>query len=333
MNEVLSQQEIDSLLNALTSGEINPDDMKVEEEKEKNKVKSYDFRRPVKLSKDYVNALHMIFENFSKIAGNSISNLIHSNLEIKIGAVEQVTFDEFIRSIPNPTLIGLFSTKPLSGTQIIEMNPSLCVQIIELMCGGSETEYTKKLKLKDGFTIIEQAILEEVILATLKSFESAWSEVVPVEVSLNNMETSPQLLQSVSPNEPMVLISLIVELLNSKSFMNVCIPFMSLEGILDKLSMKSWFDKEDDSNQETKSIIANRLNTMMVNMHVSLGKSVLTIDEFLGLEYGDVLQLNSRINDPLKLYIEERPYYLVKPGEVDRKFAVEILEYIEEDVE
>jgi len=141
LKQVLSQQEIDSLLNALNTGEIDPNAIK--EEEEKNKIKSYDFRRPIKLSKEYINTLYMIFENFSKMAGNSVSNLIQTNVDIKMGAVEQISFDEFIRSIPNPTLMGMFHSKPLSGTQILEINPHFCLQVIELMCGGTESKYTK----------------------------------------------------------------------------------------------------------------------------------------------------------------------------------------------
>jgi Flagellar motor switch protein len=148
LKQVLSQEEIDSLLKALSSGEITPENVTAEEEK--NKIKPYDFRRPFKLSKDHINSLYMIFENFSKIAGNTISNLVRNNVEIKIVAAEQISFDEFTRSVPNPTFMTIFKSKPLNGNLLIEISPQACYQIIELVCGGTEikeTVITKKKKI------------------------------------------------------------------------------------------------------------------------------------------------------------------------------------------
>lgn len=331
MNQVLSQQEIDSLLNALNTGEIDPSAIKKEEEKDK--IKSYDFRRPVKLSKEYINTLYMIFENFSKMAGNSMSNLIHSNVEIKIGAVEQISYDEFIRSIPNPTLMGVFTSKPLGGNQILEINPQFCMQVVELMTGGSQSQYSRDSKKKDSFTDIELGILEEVVLGILKAFEGAWKEIIDVKTELGSVDTNPQLVQNMSPNEPIVLISFVVELFKNKSFMNICIPYMSFENIIDKLSMRNWFDFEKDSGDFYKEILSERIKSLQVNLEVNLGNSIITVDDFLHLEDGDIIQLDKKINSPLKMYIEDKVHYLVKPGRVDNKLAVEVLQFLEEDVE
>lgn len=331
MKQVLSQQEIDSLLNALTSGEIDPASIK--EEEERNKVRSYDFRRPIKLSKEYINTLYMIFENFSKIAGNLVSNQIHTNVDIKMGSVEQISFDEFIRSIPNPTLMGLFRSKPFPGTQILEINPQFCLRVIELMCGGSESKYTKNLKKMESFTDIEQGILEEIIATILKSFEAAWTEIIELETEIDTLETNPQLVQTLSPNEPIILISFTIELFKNKSFMNICIPYMSFENIIEKLSIRNWFDFEKESNDANREILSERIRSVVVNLEVSLGKSTITVEDFLHLEHGDIIELDMKINDPLRMYIEDKVHYLVKPGELDGKIAVEVLQYIEEDVE
>ncbi|MDD2447104.1 MAG: flagellar motor switch protein FliM [Tissierellia bacterium] len=331
MNQVLSQQEIDSLLNALNSGEINPDDIK--EDEEKNKVRSYDFRRPIKLSKEYINTLYMIFENFSKMAGNTVSNLIHTNVDIKIGAIEQVSYDEFIHSIPNPTLLGLFHAKQLKGSQIIEINPQFCSQVIDLILGGSDSSYSNTVRKKDNFTDIELGVLEEVVLEIFKAFEASWSDVIDIDTELDDLQTNPQLLQNMSPNEPIVLTSFVLQLMGNKSFMNICIPYMSFEDITDKLSMKNWFDFDKDGTEDNKEVITENIKTLEVDLEVDLGRSLLTIEDFLHLELGDIIKLDKRIDDPLKMYVEDRIHFLVKPGKVDNRFAVEILQYIEEDVE
>lgn len=331
MKQVLSQQEIDSLLNALNTGEIDPEAMK--EEEEKNKVKSYDFRRPIKLSKEYVNTLHMIFENFSKLVGNLLSTQIRTNVTLAVGAVEQISFDEFIHSIPNPTLMGVFHSKPLNGNQVLEINPQFCLQVIELMCGGGESKYNKGLMKKEKFTDIELGILEEMVTSILKSFEAAWSEIIEIETEIDSIETNPQLVQSMSPNEPVILISFTVEVFNNNSFINICIPYVSFENIIEKLSFRNWFDFEKEPNDENNEIITNRLMSSIVNLEIGLGKSTITVDDFLHLETGDILQLDMKITDPLKLYVEDQLHYLVKPGEFNGKLAVQVLQYIEEDVE
>lgn len=330
MKEVLSQQEIDSLLNALDTGEI---DSKSIEQEEENKVRSYDFRRPIKLSKEYMNTLHMIFENFSKIVENLLSSQVNANVEIALGAVEQVSYDEFIRSIPRVTLIGIFETQPLGGIQLLEINPQFCMQVIELVCGGGEKSKDYKYQFDDEFTDIELGILEETVKVILQAFESAWGDIVEVETVINELETNPQLVQTMSPNEPVVLISFTVELQDRRTFMNFCIPFVSLENVMEKLSFRSWFNFESETSDEDRSALEDRVKSSQVNISAELGRTQVSVRDFLNLELGDVVTLDTLTTDPLKMCIEGIPHYLVKPGEVKGRLAVEVLEYVEEDVE
>jgi len=331
LKQVLSQQEIDSLLNALTTGEINPEEIKQEEEK--NKVRAYDFRRPIKLSKEYVNTLYMIFESFAKTSSNIMSTMVRTNVGMTLGAVEQVSFDEFVHSIPNPTIMGVFHTDPLNGTQIIEVNPQFGLQVVELLCGGAKAKETKGQR-KEKFTDIELGILEDLVNNLLKSFKSAWSEILELEPELDNIETNAQLIQTMSPNEPVVLISFVVEIFETKSFINICIPYVSFENIIDKLSIRSWFDMGktyDDSKYRDQ--IAERLVNSEVNLTVEMGGSIITVDDFLHLESGDIIQLDMKTDQPMKLYVEDKVHYLVQPGLYKDKMAVQVLQYVEEDVE
>lgn len=329
--QVLSQQEIDSLLNALDAGEIDTESLG--EETREEEVRSYDFRRPIKLSKEYINTLYMIFENFSKIAGNILSSKIYSDVDISLVVVEQISFDEFLRSIPKTTLMGIFNSKPLGGVQILEINPLFCMQAIDLICGGlGEGQSIENIDLQ-GFTDIELGILDDIVQVILESFESAWSEIIQVETEIESIETNPQLVQSMSPNEPVILISFQVKVAGDTSFMNICIPFVSFENVIDKLSFRNWFDYEQEEDPNAREILEERVLSSTVDLQVVLGKSIVTVDEFLHLESGDVLQLDVKSSEPLEMYIEDRLHYLVRPGQIDNKFAVEVLQYIEEDVE
>ena len=331
MKQVLSQQEIDSLLAALNTGEFDSDTAL--EDKEKNKVRSYDFRRPIKLSKEYINTLYMIFESFSKIAGNLLSTQIRSNAKISLGGVEQISYDEFIRSIPKSTLLGMFRSKPLTGIQILEVNPQFCVQAIDLMCGGFERSTITMPANKERFTDIELGILEEIVMSILRSFEAAWAEIIDIETELDTLETNPQLVQNMSPNEPVILISFVVDVMDNRSFMNICIPYVSFENVIDKLSMKNWFDFDKEVSEDGQEILKERIMSATANLEVVLGKSTITVDDFLQLENGDILQLDLKTTDPLKMYVEDKLHYLVRPGEVNSRIAVQVLQYIEEDVE
>jgi len=331
LKQVLSQQEIDSLLNALNTGEIDPTEIK--EEEEKNKVRSYDFRRPIKLSKEYINTLHMIFENFAKISSNILSTQVRTNINLSLGAVEQISFDEFVHSIPNPTIMGIFHCEPLNGNQILEINPHFGIQVIELLCGGAESKPDKVSK-KEKFTDIELGIIEDLVVNLLKAFKSSWSEIMELDPVLDNLETNPQLVQTMSPNEPVILISFGVEIFNNKSFINICIPYVSFENITDKLSIKSWFDM-GKSNDESryKEQITERLVTTEVDLTVEMGKTIITVDDFLHLETGDIVQLDMKTDKPMKMYVEDKVHYLVQPGRHKDKLAVQVLQYVEEDVE
>lgn len=327
MSEVLSQQEIDSLLNALTTGEIDPKALK---EEEKIKVRSYDFRRPIKLSKEYTNTLHMIFENFSKVTSNLLTTQLRHSVNITLGAVEQMSYDEFIRSIPKFTLLTLFSADNLSGTQMLEVNPQFCMQAVELLCGGGSAINPDTIAKKDKFTDIEVGMLEEVVGNILKSFEIAWSEIIETKTKILSLETNPQLGQSMSPNEPVILASFTVEIFKIKSFLNICIPYVSFENILDKLSFRNWFDFEKEVNEDSKNIISSSLMTAPVDLEVVLGNSNITVEDFLELELGDIIQLDVKSKDPLKLFIEDKLHFLVKPGKIEERLGVEILQFIEE---
>lgn len=326
MSQVLSQQEIDSLLNALNTGEIDPEALKEEE----IKVRAYDFRRPIKLSKEYTNTLHMIFENFSKVASNLLTTQLRHSVNITVGAVEQMSYDEFIRSIPKFTLLTLFSATNLSGTQMLEINPQFCIQAIDLLCGGGAAINMASWEKKDRFTDIEMGMLEEIVQNILKSFEIAWSEIIEAKTKILSLETNPQLGQSISPNEPVILASFTIEIFKLKSFINICIPYISFENILDKLSFRNWFDFEKEINDKSKDLISNCLMTAPVNLEVVLGSSNLTVEDFLELELGDIIQLDVKSKDPLKLFIEDKLHFLVKPGQIEEKLGVEILQFIEE---
>lgn len=322
--QVLSQKEIDALLVAMDSGEIDTAD--TSDELKGPKVKSYDFKRPIRLSKEYLSTITMVFEDFAKLIANQLSTQLKKPVDVKTAAIEQVSFDEFVHSVPNFTLMGVFKSTPLNGLQILEINPQFSLQIVELLCGYTEIT-SEELPNKGSFTDIELAILEDVLQSLLRSFEAAWQDIKAIDVTLENTETKPQLLQTMSPNEPVVLSTFAVTLAKQQTFINMCIPYIFFEDILDKLSFKNWFHSGKDFDASERGQLASSLDNVPVDIEVKLGESQMDVSDFLEMGEGDIIQLTNKTTKPLTLFVEDKPYFKVKPGMIENKLAVEILKF------
>lgn len=327
MGEVLSQQEIDSLLSALSSGEIAAED--IQKENEQQKIKPYDFRRPNKFSKEHINTLEVIYENYSRIVSNYISAQVRSNIQMKVASVEQITYEEFIRSMPNPTLLTNFKMPPLNGTLLLEINPQLAFQIIDLLCGGQAEGSIKARELTD----IERNIFQEVIENFLESMKLAWRDILEVNPFFESLESNPQLNQTMSPTESVTLITFTTQIADMQSFVNLCIPYFSIENIQDKLHMQYSFQEEDLSqDREYKNIIEERILSSKINLSVLLGKVNITVEDFMGLSKGDVLELDNLANESLQMYVEDKIHFFVQPGIYKEKMAVQVVDIVEKDV-
>ncbi|MGL5152064.1 MAG: flagellar motor switch protein FliM [Clostridium sp.] len=327
MAEVLSQGEIDALLSALSTGEYEPDELQKDEEK--HKIKLYDFKSPQKFSKDHIRTLELIHDNFARIMANYLTAQVRKNVKVKIETVEQITYEEFIHSIQNPTILTLFKMPPLNGTILFEINPRFSFQIIDILLGGSGERQTVSKEFSD----IDKNIMYQVSSGIISNLKLAWDDIIEVDVEVEGIETNPALNQTLAPNEPVALITLSVEMGKYSSFVNICIPYLSLEKILDKLVVQYWFKNEEDGLlEESRKKMEEGLNKVEVNLHTKLGSTQLTVDDFLRLNTGDIIKLDNNYTEPIKLYVEEEECYYVKPGKVGKNMGVEILDIIDKDV-
>lgn len=323
---VLSQSEIDSLLAAMDSGNIDED---IIEESETTRVKPYDFRRPVRLSKEYLSTITMVLEDFAKISVNLLATKLRRQVSMEMVSIEQVSFDEFIHSIPRFTLLSTLTSTDKSGIQIVEINPTVSMQMVEILCGYDESDAVFEQSGKESFTDIELSILEEMIGTFSYSFESAWKEIDDFETKVETIETNPQLLQSMSPNEPVVLATFRMKLDGHDSFVNVCLPYVFFEDMLDQLSFRNWFHSGKEVDESDHKRFVNALQPVDVDLEVLLGKSIMSIQDFLDMEEGDIIQLDNSASKPLQMLVGGKPYFHVKPGVLKDKMAIEVLEFIE----
>jgi len=323
---VLSQAEIDSLLEAMDSGDIDEETL---DNPKQPKVKPYDFRRPVRLSKEYLSTISMVLEDFAKIAVNQLSTKLRQQVQMQMVSIDQVSFDEFIHSVPKFTLLGTLSSRPQNGVQIIEINPSISMQMVEILFGAEESGAFEVDSDKEEFTDIELAVLEDVIDIFARSFETVWQETIEMETKVEAVETNPQLLQSMSPNEPVVLATFEASLNGNSTFVNLCIPYIFFEDILDRLSFRNWFHEGKEAGEAEHEKFAKKLQPVPVELKTVLGEAEISIADFLDMEEGDIIQLNNKTSKPLTMSVAEKPYFHVKPGTVEDKVAVEVLQFNE----
>lgn len=319
--EVLSQGEIDALLSALSSGEMDADDLK-KDEKEK-KVRVYDFKRALRFSKDQIRSLSRIHENFARLLTTFFSAQLRTYVQIGVASVDQIPYEEFIRSIPKMTILNIFSVHPLTGRILLEINPNIAYAMMDRVLGGRGTAVNKV----ESLTEIETKIMSQLFEKALENLQEAWSSVVDIDPMLEEFEVNPQFLQMVSPNETVVVISLNTTIGESSGMINICIPHVVLEPIIPKLSVHYWMQTQSKERKpEEYKALTKHIRKAEVDVKALLGETNITIEQFLNLAENDVIQLNQSIEEPLQLKVDNETKFSVQPGRVKKKVAVQVLE-------
>ncbi|MGG1551147.1 MULTISPECIES: flagellar motor switch protein FliM [Paenibacillus] len=328
MVDVLSQNEIDALLAALSSGEMDADELKKEDTQKK--VRAYDFKRAVRFSKDHIRSLTRIHENFARYLTTYFSAQLRTFVQISVVQVEQLPYDEFIRSIPKMTILNIFEAEPLEGRMVLEVHPNVAFAMLDRLLGGAGTTPTKI----NALTEIETIVMERIFSRAFDSLQEAWKTVIDIQPRLEALETNPQFMQIVSPNETIALISLSTKIGDTTGMINLCIPHVVIEPIMPRLSVHHWFvsQKKTRAPEEVEAL-QSRLEKTKLPLIAELGTSEISIRDFLGLTAGDVIPLQKSVEDPLQVKIGEKLKYLGSPGTVKGKMAVQITEIVNEGEE
>ncbi|MDH5721655.1 MAG: flagellar motor switch protein FliM [Spirochaetia bacterium] len=326
MTDILSQDEIDQLLNAISSGEVQAEDHSTQSEQKK--VKIYDFKRPDKFSKDQIRTVQMMHETFARLTTTALSAKLRAMVQVHVTSVDQLTYEEFIRSIPNPTTLALINMDPLKGSSILEIDPAITFTIIDRLFGGIGEHY----KLSRELTDIELSVIEGVVVHILGNLREAWSTVIDLRPRLGTIETNPQFAQIVPPNEMVMLITLETKISESEGMMNLCIPYITIEPIIQKLSAQYWFSSIRRGESEVnRKIIQGRLENVEVGVSVEVGTTELSFNDLLQLEMGQIIKLNHlKTGDDFIFKVGDRPKYKCRPGRVGSRIAVQIGEEIDD---
>ena len=324
MGEVLSQNEIDSLLAALTSGELDVSQIKDENEKS---VKNYDFRRPAKFSKEHLRTLEIIYEHYGRLISTNLPVYLRKNVQVSVASSETVTFSEFTNSLSNPVILGIVNFAPLVGNIIIDVSTNLGYTIIDRMLGGGGVPLEKNRT----FSEIERTIIEKILIVCMQLMREPWKNVVEINPVLDRLETNPQFAQIISPNDMVAIVTLNVKIGDVQGFMNMCLPYFTLESIMDRLKTRYWYSNMQENHDENyEEYVETVLKKVSIPVKAILGTSSVSVADFANLQPGDVIRLNTRVEDELSVYVGNIKKFTALPGASKDCYAVKVVSVIRE---
>ena len=325
MGDVLSQSEIDNLLAALSSGELDANEMKESNEKQ---VKNYDFARPSKFSKEHLRTLEIIFEHYGRLLSTNLPAYLRRNVQIEVMNSEAVTYSEFTNALSNPVLLSIINFAPLEGSIIIELADNLGYAIVDRMLGGTGAPLDKSR----DFSEIELIILERIMNICTNLLREPWQSVVNIEPRLERIETNSQFAQIISPSEMTSIITMNIKIGNVEGLMNVCLPYSCLESVIDKLNTKYWFSNmQVKDNEVYQDVIEVAISKAKIPIRAVLGRSTISVNDFTNMQKGDIIRLNTKIEDELDVFVGNVKKFTALPGSSSDSYAVRLTSIIREE--
>ena len=325
MSDILSQSEIDNLLKQLSDGDLDVDQIQGEDEKQ---VKNYDFSRPTKFSKEHLRTLEIIFEHYSRLVSTNLPVYLRKNVQVSVASSETVTFSEFSNALSNPSVLGINNFAPLNGNIIIEIATNLCYAMLDRMLGGSGQPLEKSREFSD----IELTILQKLLVMFTQLLREPWKNVVDISPVLSRLETNPQFAQVIAPSDMIAIVTLNMKIGDVEGMLNICLPFFTLEDVMDKLNTKYWFSTMQENHDEHyEEYIESMIRRVDIPIKAVLGRSTISVNDFLNLQVGDCIRLDSRVDTDMNVYVGNIKKFTALPGTDRDSYAVQITSVIREE--
>ncbi len=333
MPDVLDQSEIDALLAAVDSGEVEEEENSIQifsryrRDLENVEVRPYDFKRPERVSKDQMRALQTLHESFARNFGAALSGFLRTIVEVKVANCEQMTYAEFISGLPNPTSFNLMQAKPLEGQMCLEISPLIIYPIIDRLLGGTNSELFIPQR---PMTLIETRLISKVTSRGLAALGEAWASIKQLAFEITATESNPQLVQIVPPNEVVVVIGFEVKMANRAGTMNLCIPYNVIEPIVEDLSSQNWFNTPKSGvGQEMKQRIVGSLSRAGLVVTGLLAETTITLQELMNLSVGDIVTTSRPAGSPVVLCVENEKSFLGHIGQFKGQRAVKVVRAVQ----
>jgi len=329
MADILDQSEIDALLAAVESGEVEEEAStsqifsRARRDMDAVEIRPYDFKRPERVSKDQMRALQTLHESFARNFGASLSGFLRTIVEVKVASCEQMTYSEFISSLPNPTSFNLIQAEGLDGQMCLEISPLIIYPIIDRLLGGTSQDLFIPQR---PMTLIETRLISNVTTRGLEALSEAWAGVQDLRFDISASESNPQLVQIVPPNEVVVVVGFELKMSNRAGTMNLCIPYNVIEPVMEELSAQSWFAlARHQRSVETEQQIGTSLGGAALTITGLLAETTITLRELATLSPGDLITTGKPARSEVMLCVENEKKFLARIGQHKGARAVKVV--------
>jgi flagellar motor switch protein FliM len=337
VSDVLDQSEVDALLAAVDNGQVpqaaesNPPQVFSTNGKSQIEVQLYDFKRPERVSKDQMRALEGLHEGFGRNFGAALSGYLRTIIEVSVAHIEQLTYSEFIHSLPNPTCFNLLKAEQLDGQLCLEISPLIIYPVIDRLLGGSNADLFIPQR---PLTQIEQRLVQRITDRATHHLSEAWSNLTPVTFSVQDFESNPQLVQIVPPNETVVVVGFELKMGNRAGTMSLCIPYNVIEPIMGVLAAQNWFSYQRKGGQEdhAKKLTRNVSNAP-VEIRAFLARTTMQLNDLLNLQVGDIITTDKPSAADAFVQIEGRNKFFAAPGQMRGNRAIRVTKITEQLIE
>lgn len=320
MADILSQEEIDALLSSVTDEE-EPEAAIESIGNTRKKISLYDFKRPDRVSKDQMRSIKNLHDKFARNFSSSLSGYLRSITDINLISVDQMTYGEFLMSLPNPTSFNIVSMLPLDGNSVLEVNPSLVFPIIDKLLGGQGEPIEEVREITD----IEQNVIDGVLSIALRELEEVWSPIINLRLKIELRETSPHVIQIVSQNEVVILLVFEIKVGEVSGMMNICIPAIVLEPIMAKIDSQDWLiGAKKMASTGNESQIKDIVSKTRLTVHADIGETRMSLRDILSIEPGDVIILPTKVRDLMLLKVGDSNKFYGEIGIIDNNKAFRI---------
>ena len=328
MAEVLSQNEVESLLSAIDPQGDSSGGSGGQKSFRSNgaggQISVYDFKRPERVSKEQMRGFQALHEGFSREFGASLSAMLRSIVEVKLISVDQLTYSEFVFSLENPTCFNLMESEGLDGHFILDLNPAIIFPVVDRLLGGGKTTANNPMPTRP-LTEIELKLVGRITKYAIQALENSWSNIAELHLKVIQVESNPQLVPIVPPNEVIVLISFEIILGDTRGIMNLCIPYNTIEPLAGKLSSDTWSSySKKEIDPLLKKELELGLRSSTVELLVEVASTKITAGELSTLDVGDVIVTDHDKNDGISVFIEDRKVFIANPGLIKGHKAIEI---------
>ena len=322
MADILSQDEVDMLLSAVSEGDIETEES-AEQRVDQPLLLTYDFRRPERVSKEQLKGLQSLFEAYARELSIVLPPFLRTVVRVDLTSIDQLTYDEFILSVARPTSMSIIDMSPLEGRAVLEMSPAMVFPIVDRVLGGKGMSLASPREL----TEIENRIVYRIVLMILDSWKRAWEQLIELRMGVVNQESDPLIVQIVAGSEMVILVGYEVYVGEAVGSMNMCIPLMVLNPILDQISQQAHYQRRVSGEvaEMTRGLIAHIINEANVVIEPILGQTQLQLSEIARLQVGDIVPLDSSVNEPIRVEVGGVTRFLAAPGKKGKRSSVQLI--------